>query len=693
MSDPSRADWKRRLVNARPWKSGHARLLIEQCARRPLDERSGYSDEAHLGAATEWLVRCQDSQTDGGFAGRYRMDRGWTSSYPETTGYIVPTLLALARRTGDERFLERAQRAIDFLLGVQLDSGAFPGGEVAANRSIPSVFNTGQILNGLTHWAVHTGEPRVVQAARRAAEWLVSVQDADGAWRRHVYYDRPNTYSAHASCWLAECGQQLDEPTFVDAAARHARWCLAQQDADSGWIELCGFTEQQQANRRAYTHTIAYTLWGLLVTSEIASLEVGIDAVARAATAIARRLELSRHLPGVLDHRWRPQASYACLTGNAQMALIWLRLYELRGDARLVSAAFKAIDLVELAQPMTSANPALRGGIPGSDPVWGDYIHLTVPNWSAKFFIDALLAKERILAALPRRAPQVLPEYADRPAAALPPAPVSSQRAELSVVLYTKPGSRKLAKFLEAWKAWGFRPTAVVLENSASENVVDRMGRRLRALGARLLAPQHPTPTRASGMAETTGAMESHGAPVLDAAAYCRRMGIRFIETGPLASEEAVAAVRSLGPDLAIHAGAGILRAGVLAIPRLGTLNAHMGQLPHYRGMNVAEWAAWERAPVGPTVHLIDAGIDTGAVLALGRVDTQTARSIAELRQRVDESQMALLGQVLQYALATGQLPPAWPQPADSGRQYFRMHADLAALVEAELAARAAATA
>ncbi len=35
----------------------------------------------------------------------------------------------------------------------------------------------------------------------------------------------------------------------------------------------------------------------------------------------------------------------------------------------------------------------LRGGIPGSDPIWGDYIPLALPNWAVKFYIDALLDK------------------------------------------------------------------------------------------------------------------------------------------------------------------------------------------------------------------------------------------------------------------------------------------------------------
>ena len=72
---------------------------------------SVYDDQQHLLAAAAWLKRAQDSKTDGGFAGRYSLRRGWSSSYPETTGYIIPTLLKLADELQDEEYLRRAQRA------------------------------------------------------------------------------------------------------------------------------------------------------------------------------------------------------------------------------------------------------------------------------------------------------------------------------------------------------------------------------------------------------------------------------------------------------------------------------------------------------------------------------------------------------------------------------------------------------
>jgi hypothetical protein len=86
---------------------------------------------------------------------------------------------------------------------------------------------------------------------------------------------------------------------------------------------------------------------------------------------------------------------------------LWLQIAEAGGDVRFVNAAFKAIDEVKRAQSLVSGSDGIRGGVPGSQPVGGEYIPFALPNWAAKFFVDALLAKGRCLSEwLPRRTPR-----------------------------------------------------------------------------------------------------------------------------------------------------------------------------------------------------------------------------------------------------------------------------------------------
>jgi len=352
-----------------------------------------YSDHDHLLAAADWLKRAQDASGNGGFVGRYKLRSGWSSSYPETTGYIIPTLLRLADKLCDNEYMKRAERAVEFLLSVQLPDGAFPGGEIAVNRTDPSPFNTGQIMHGLQSWVMRTGDERCRTALFRAGRWLCGVQDASGAWLKHFYWNLATTYSAHLTCWLAEAGEFLDDEPMLSASSRHLEWCMRRYDNERSWFNLCGFSEQDHTAHRAVTHTIAYTLWGVLRTAEVLKSAEAKTAAESAAYAALQQIESSCRFPGIFDHNWKSQAKFTCLTGNVQMALVWLHMYAEHGDPRLMNAAVKAIDIVRAAQAMDAANPGIRGGIAGSQPVWGDYIPHAFPNWAAKYFIDALMAK------------------------------------------------------------------------------------------------------------------------------------------------------------------------------------------------------------------------------------------------------------------------------------------------------------
>src|SRR2546427_691320 len=330
--------------DAAGWRAPNLQLLSRPFVDRERNSRVGFTDRDHLLAAATWLERAQDAGGDGGVAGRYSLHTGWTSSYPETTGYIIPTLIRLSDALGEPRLRERARRGVNFLLSVQLECGAFPAMEIADNRTEPSIFNSAQIVCGLRAWHADSNDNRALDAARRACDWLVAQQDPDGAWRKFLYGNVPYTYMAHAACWIAELGAYLDRKDYLDVARRHLEWVLKQQDPATGWFDLCGFSEEDHRSRRAPTHTIAYTIWGVMMMSRILEHDAGMSAARAAALGVARRLELSRWLPGILDHAWRGCASHACLTGNAQMALIWLELHRLRNDPTLLSAACKAID-------------------------------------------------------------------------------------------------------------------------------------------------------------------------------------------------------------------------------------------------------------------------------------------------------------------------------------------------------------
>jgi hypothetical protein len=59
-----------------------------------------------------WIGRAQDHSrsADGGVARHFCLLSGWGPSYPETTGYIIPTLIREGRIRGDINLLNRQER-------------------------------------------------------------------------------------------------------------------------------------------------------------------------------------------------------------------------------------------------------------------------------------------------------------------------------------------------------------------------------------------------------------------------------------------------------------------------------------------------------------------------------------------------------------------------------------------------------
>src|SRR5436305_10573096 len=106
-------------------------------------------------------------------------------------------------------------------------------------------------------------------------------------------------------------------------------------------------------------------------------------------------------------------------------------------------------------------------------------------------------------------------------------------------------------------------------------------------------------------------------------------------------SEEAQARIREVGADVMVVVAYGqILPASVLNGPRLGTLNVHASLLPRHRGAAPIEWSILSGdTETGVTIMKMDAGVDTGPILAQARVPLAADATAGPL-----EGQLATLG-------------------------------------------------
>jgi len=345
-------------------------------------------------AALAWLVRAQDysASQDGGVARHYSLKTGWAPSYPETTGYIVPTILTAARKWSDPTLYTRARRMLDWLVSIQFPEGGFQGGMIGQTPFVPVTFNTGQILMGFASGVTEFGDV-YRPAMRLAADWLLSIQDSDGAWRKHATPFATfgaSPYHTHVAWGLLEAARVDPERGYAEAALRNIHWALTKQQTN-GWFADCCLTD----HKKPLTHTIGYVLRGLIEAYRFTKDEQFLHAALRTATALLSASTEDGFLPGRLDASWKGAVKWVCLTGSVQIAHCWLSLYQYTGELRFRDAAFAVNRYVRSTVRMDGPLD-VRGGVKGSFPISGEYGSFEYLNWAGKFLIDSNLLEQSI---------------------------------------------------------------------------------------------------------------------------------------------------------------------------------------------------------------------------------------------------------------------------------------------------------
>ena len=156
---------------------------------------------------------------------------------------------------------------------------------------------------------------------------------------------------------------------------------------------------------------------------------------------------------------------------------------------------------------------------------------------------------------------------------------------------------------------------------------------------------------------------DGEGAGILDHAAR-RGIAARFLPPGSFrtkldeAAEAAyIGALREAGADLVVLAGfMRILKGEFLRAFEGRVVNIHPSLLPSFPGL-----AAWKQAldygvkVTGCTVHLVDQGVDTGAIIGQRAVPVMDGDTADSLHARIQEAERELYPAVI-AAMARGEI-------------------------------------
>ncbi|NQU43254.1 glycosyltransferase [bacterium] len=324
--------WSKRVLSAISRKRPSPGPVEDSCARR----------------AIEWVR--YHSSAKGGIVHSPQMSQ----SYPEVSGYFIPTLLKVEER-------ELAVRYAKWLLEIQNEDGSWNG----VGTKTAYTFDTAQVLKGLlVLYRDREGNPgreempgqdELRSAILRGSDWLLSRIGEDGrvttpaedALQIPSGGSVPEAFYLYALSPLREAAGLLSRPDLEEGAQRALKYYLSQSD-------LGAF--------RTLSHFHAYIVEALI--------DLGRKDLAREALEEVDRLQRpDGSVPAWRDTEW------VCSTGLAQYAVCWSKL-----DAR---------DRARKAFAWLCAHQEPSGGFYGGYGENAAYFPRSEISWAVKYFLDA----------------------------------------------------------------------------------------------------------------------------------------------------------------------------------------------------------------------------------------------------------------------------------------------------------------
>lgn len=126
---------------------------------------------------------------------------------------------------------------------------------------------------------------------------------------------------------------------------------------------------------------------------------------------------------------------------------------------------------------------------------------------------------------------------------------------------------------------------------------------------------------------------------------YARSKNLPVLQPENLKSEEFIARMKGLNPNLGIVVAFRKLPREVWSMPKLGTFNLHASLLPHYRGAAPINWAIINgEKESGVTTFFLDDEIDTGKIIFRAKENIREEDNAGDLYERLmkDGADLAL---------------------------------------------------
>lgn len=209
------------------------------------------------------------------------------------------------------------------------------------------------------------------------------------------------------------------------------------------------------------------------------------------------------------------------------------------------------------------------------------------------------------------------------------------------VVISPSPFSRYTLATLYLLERQGVTISGVVLNRLLN---IPRLKREFQRDGARLIRKVYrklvlrSSENPSSGEPTIVDYMQAKNMPMVTVPKFCRDRSIDLLVTNNLNQNNVQTFLEEKNADCIPFTGGGLIRQAILDRAGMGVVNCHMGILPYYRGMDVVQWPIIDNRldQIGLTTHIMDAGVDTGDILRVFRINTVPYSRLADLRNHME---------------------------------------------------------
>lgn len=354
-------------------------------------------DRQHLNLTIDWLKKAQDKTADGGVSRGVSLvytgkgnDQGWQPSYPETTGYIIPTMLKAAQVLNNQDLARRAKLMADWERNIMFSDGAVHGGNIAMLPN-KAIFDTGQVIRGLEAIYQLTKDDKYLKSAMKSADWILSNEhNSEGRWIEHnaaMVSQQTTTYNVYAIAPLLKLGLEHNRDDLKQLGLRTAEYTVSQQNENS-WFKDADFEVRDDY----LLHTIGYTIDGLWDIGVLLKHDKFLNSAQQALDQVINQMDDQGKIPGRLNSQWQGTVDWVCLTGSAQIGVTCMKVYRKTHDQKYFEAAAKLKEFLKTCQNNFDENyGGGLGAVWGSWPIKGKYGQYQALNWPAKYFADLLI--------------------------------------------------------------------------------------------------------------------------------------------------------------------------------------------------------------------------------------------------------------------------------------------------------------